>query len=249
VGSMIRMDLLRSVRSPNTRVAFVVIVGLSFLGFHQYVSLDLAAMGGGAGWLAFAQAVSHVGVLAPLIGAIAFGDRVPTDARTGYLALTLMRVRPSTLVAARLLTSTMGTIAIVVMGLLPVFIVSLVAFPWNRVPFTGALASYGGPDWVLTVANLSVLCLASAAWTVCTAFPVSAIVRHPYWAMAIPVALYLFAGLLAPPRFNPIVRIDLLNYVPAVGPLWSDGVVWAGWALLCLILGTALWRYRGDWIG
>ncbi len=246
---MIRMELLRSARTRNIRVALGVIIGLSFLGFHQYASLDLAAMGGGAGWLAFAQSVSPVGVLGPLIGAIAFGDRVPTDVRTGYLALALMRVRPSTLVVARLLASAIGTIAIVVLGLVPAFIVSVVAFPLNRVSFSGALAAHGGSDWVFTLANLSVLCLASAAWTVSTVFTVSAMVRNPYWAMAIPVALYLLAGVLAPPRFNPIVHIDLLNYVPVVGPWWSDGVVWTLWALLCLILGSALWRRRGDWVG
>lgn len=246
---IIQVEWWRSLKTVQTKIAVLVVVGLSFLGFYQYANLDLGAIGGGGAWQAFGQATTPVGVLFPLIGAIAFGDRLASDARTGYLALLLMRISYWRLLGARLLVAGFGTVMVVVIGLVPAFLMAWILYPMQSTAFPGALVLYHAPDWVIMGSNLGTLCLASASWTLFVLLVVSAWVRNPYAVVGAPVVAYLLATVVLAPRFNPMVHADLLNYVPGTGPLWIDAAIWAAWGFLSIGAGAYLWSRRRELLG
>jgi len=231
------------------RAALIVVMGLTVVGLHPY--LAYAAAYGGTAWDAFLYAVAPVGVFAPILALVSVGDSLASDAASGYLALLLLRVPLFTVLWIR------GVVAIVVwamvmaIAVLPACVFALVSYPTGASGFVlpGVLPQvYHGAPWVITVANFGTMALGASVWAVASQIFVSSWTRNPYWTVAVPLAVYLGGSLVLPAVANPIQRIALFAYVPAIGPLWTDPVVWVAVLVVFGVAGSARWMLRGEWV-
>ena len=236
-----RTEWRRTMLTWPAWVATAVVLVASLLGLQTYASLGIGA---GLAWHAFSYAVVSVGIVVPIVAAVGFGDRMAGDARSGYLALALMRVPPRTLLLARLACMAVGAAVAVLLGLLPALVLSFALYPATNIPFGTALSVYAAPDWVVTGSNLGTLVLASAAWAVFMAMGVGSLVWNPRWLIGGSILGYLIATVTLPSVVNPMVRVDLASYVPAVGALWTDAVWWVVWGALGAVVGMSLWMRR-----